>query len=357
MRGSALKTTGHLCFLLVALASLALHGAPARAQDPTRALTIAIESLDLKSIEKALRAGASASAPAPNLTGYGQVLTPIELAINARPANLPLKEVDGRIAAVIDLLIKRGAKMTISEEPVLVVIWRGYELVASRMVDAGLDVTQRVGGYTPAELALLHGHSSLHDTLVRRGAPPVSAKVRVQLLLMHGVDRLDTEIVSAALAAGADIDGHDPSGQTALTYLLSMPLLRDGSDRGIDAVSFMTYLLFSAKADPRVPNRNKDLPLNMFIRLNSFSEKLLDLSATLVSLFLKRGASVSAIDASRSTALHMAAQRGNAPVIAVLLKAGADSMAKDIRGDTPIDLARNSGIRNLLREQGRETLR
>ena len=354
MRGSALTTTVNFCILLVALALL---GAPARAQDPARALSSAIEALDLKSIEKALRSGASASAPNPNLTGFGLTLTPIELAINARPENLPAKEVDRRVVAVIDLLLKRGAKMTTSEEAIVVAIWRGYEQVVSRMVDAGLDLTQRVGGYTPAELALVHGHLSLYEAMVRRGAPPVSANVRVQLLLMHGVERLDTEIVSAAIAAGADIDAHDPSGQTALTYLLSTPLLRDGSARGLDAVSFMTHLLFSAKADPRVPDRNKNLPLNLFIRLNSFSEKLLDLSATLVSRFLKRGASVWATDASRSTALHIAAQRGNAPVIAVLLKAGADPRAKDIRGDTPIDLARNSEIRNLLREQGRETVR
>ena len=51
----------------------------------------------------------------------------------------------------------------------------------------------------------------------------------------------------------------------------------------------------------------------------------------------------------RVTALHLAARKGRADNVAVLLAAGADARWRDTRGRTPADLARGNGKADVAR--------
>jgi ankyrin repeat protein len=65
-------------------------------------------------------------------------------------------------------------------------------------------------------------------------------------------------------------------------------------------------------------------------------------SADVVRALVRGGARVDARDGvTGSTALHMAARRGNAVAAQALLECGADKSLRDRRGDTPLQRALN----------------
>ncbi|MBX9697093.1 MAG: ankyrin repeat domain-containing protein [Alphaproteobacteria bacterium] len=71
-----------------------------------------------------------------------------------------------------------------------------------------------------------------------------------------------------------------------------------------------------------------------------------------VGVLHKRGANVNAVDEVLSnTPLHMAAEAGHSEVVKLLIKHGADDKAKNVLGDTPLDLA-NEDVKNHLNIKG-----
>jgi ankyrin repeat protein len=60
------------------------------------------------------------------------------------------------------------------------------------------------------------------------------------------------------------------------------------------------------------------------------------------------GANVNAVDESRKSPLHFAAQAGKASIIPILVQNGASTAMSDLSGKTPIDLACSSHIRELI---------
>ncbi len=56
-----------------------------------------------------------------------------------------------------------------------------------------------------------------------------------------------------------------------------------------------------------------------------------------------------------TTPLHRAASEGHTEVVKILLKAGAKVNAKNNRGRTPLDYARQKQIKQLLRKHGAKT--
>ena len=57
-----------------------------------------------------------------------------------------------------------------------------------------------------------------------------------------------------------------------------------------------------------------------------------------VAVLLKAGAEVDVMNVHEATPLHLAAQQMNARAVKMLLDAGADSLAKDYDGETPLDV-------------------
>ncbi len=70
----------------------------------------------------------------------------------------------------------------------------------------------------------------------------------------------------------------------------------------------------------------------------------------LVKLLIDRGADVNRHDGlAKETPLHDAAQSGNAELVKLLLEAKANPAAKDFRGNTPLDLAKESNHPRVVR--------
>jgi ankyrin repeat protein len=60
------------------------------------------------------------------------------------------------------------------------------------------------------------------------------------------------------------------------------------------------------------------------------------------------GADINAVDESRKTPLHFAAEAGKASIIPLLVQNGASTARQDLKGKTPVDLACSSHVRELI---------
>lgn len=97
----------------------------------------------------------------------------------------------------------------------------------------------------------------------------------------------------------------------------------------------MVRFLLGVGADPNAKDSGFHTPLYSLANECAGGEEI-------VSILVGAGARVDACDGvQRTTALHMAARRGNLAVAQALLASGANPQARDRKGNTPADRARN----------------
>ena len=152
-------------------------------------------------------------------------------------------------------------------------------------------------------------------------APPAPEAVTA---FMEAALNGQTQVVSAALQAGMPADQTDEYGNSGL-MLASF----NGHTETMQA-------LLDAGATVDLRNRTGRTAL-MMASSGPFPEA--------VRLLLDRGADINVADADEHfTALMYAAAEGLAPVVDILLAAGADPAMKDIDGDTAAAFARRRGF-------------
>lgn len=183
----------------------------------------------------------------------------------------------------------------------------GYESVVSVLLQAGPDVNagRRVTGATPLTYASAANRSNIVDALLKAGAN-LSMPARDGTLPLHAaVAAGHLGIVKRLVSAGADIEARGPDMQTPLLVALS-------SNQPVIAM----YLLKEGRADP-TPQ----------------------------------------VASSKATALHLAAARAYAPVIALLLKNGNKELLEtrctgELNEATPLYLALDPDTAALLLDAG-----
>jgi ankyrin repeat protein len=177
--------------------------------------------------------------------------------------------------------------------------------------------------------------------------------------LRQAAARADRAAVEALLAKGADLNGNDRIGWTALHYAT------------INGNEAMVHFLLDAGADPNARNNlSWNTPLS-YDRIGvPLAESLLarggrlDLlddhgatplhavaeagNAAVVALYLERGAPVKVAKHDGQTALHLAARRGHSAIVRMLVDKGADAHARDQEGRTPLFLAVEAGEAGVL---------
>ncbi|XP_037532088.1 B-cell lymphoma 3 protein homolog [Nematolebias whitei] len=193
---------------------------------------------------------------------------------------------------------------------------------------------------TPLHLAVITKQAHMVDVLLRAGADP-------SVLDRHG---------QTALHLCCEYDQHD-----CLSVLVPFP-------------SFSSCL--------EIRNFDGLTPLHLAVLQGhqNLAEKLLDAGADINAMDIKSGQSplmhavesnnpdmvhflienrcdVNSQSYSGNTALHIACGRGQVDTVRLLLKSGADSSFKNYHNDTPVMVAKNKKIADVLRGRGSKQIR
>lgn len=319
----------------------------ARAASADADLIFALERADAAAVSKALRSGASASAPLAYPGKPTNKRTALQWLLGYVDASDdPPEQVEARRLGVLKLLFARGAKLSGHQDEMFATIVDGHEKVLRLLLDKGASPSGRIYGYTPVELAYREGKLELVELLVVRGGQPLSEREKLQIDIVQGARERNTDAIRTAIRAGADVNGTDPSGDTPLTAFLSAPIY--GHDR---YVSLLEELVVEWKANPGKGSEGEraTYPIIELVRMNSFREDYFRMTADLLEQLILRGADVHVTNRFKETALHVAAKEGNVPACRVLLKAGASASAADFQNRTPMSVAKNAETRALLR--------
>ncbi|HEY8521168.1 MAG TPA: ankyrin repeat domain-containing protein [Gammaproteobacteria bacterium] len=254
--------------------------------------------------------------------------------------------------------------------PLLYAARQGCVECARILLDAGaaVDMTDP-DGITPLLMALLNAHFDTAKLLLERGAnpnkwdwwgrTPLYAAVDYNTLPHGGrPDRPSTdattalEMVELLLDAGANPNAQlklfppyrslrmDRGADTILT-IGTTPLLRAARAADLPAMR----LLLERGAHVDLPQADGITPLMVAAGLGQSPRdtrgrfKTEAQSVEAAELLLRAGADVNARDARGRTALHGAASQGYDQLVAVLAADGADLMAADADGLTPMDAA------------------
>ncbi|XP_047455020.1 B-cell lymphoma 3 protein homolog [Mugil cephalus] len=232
------------------------------------------------------------------------------------------------------------------------------------------------------------GDTALHIAVVKGELAFVSKLIQLLLLAHNGVDIYNnlrqtplhlaviteqTNMVEALLRAGADPAALDRNGQTALHLCceygqrdcLSVVLSLSSSPLCLEIRNFgglsplhlavlqgrqdLAKMLLEAGADINAMDfKSGQSPLMHAVESNN---------PDMVHFLIENGCDVNSQSYSGNTALHSACGRGQVDTVRLLLKSGADSSIKNNHNDTPVMVARNKKIADVLRGRGSKHIR
>ena len=193
------------------------------------------------------------------------------------------------------------------------------------------------GGYTPLHKAAYAGHADLVTYLCGLGAD-LNAPSNSGSRPLHGAAFYGhMEATESLIDAGADVNVVNSGGYT--------PLLSAMAGGHIE----IAQVLITNGADPNVTTDGGQTALMVAAQAGNIE---------LTRLILSKNPDLEAVDSYRRTALLLTAREsGNTEVAALLIDAGANMNARDRFGGTPLGLAAwrgFAGIVDLLMERGAE---
>ena len=177
----------------------------------------------------------------------------------------------------------------------------GAEAEVRRLVDAGVDINH---GHRPSFLgAYFNGHVEIVRYLLSSGGDVNHNGHSEVTLLMAAINQEDLEFAAYLVEVGADVNLRLPrGGETAL------------HKAAVNNRTRSVQFLITNGAEVDLPAKVGGLSeMPVFSHLHG------------------------------ETALHIAAVRSDAELIDLLLQAGADPLLQTSKGQTPLDLARESG--------------
>ena len=262
---------------------------------------------------------------------------------------------------MIRLLLSRGARIDDRDNegwtPLLTVLsqWADQPNLVRFLLDSGANVRAKTkAGKTALTIAAMQGKEDMVALVLSKGVDVNARDIDgVTPLMVAASGRLDVHasIVKTLLAHGADVNAKDNEGRTAIEkameagYLDRVAMLKaHGSDVDImplNRARNQALLLAAEREDIErakallqdgadVNYKNAQGTTSLMIACQK------DHGGPLISLLIGLGADVHAVDASRGTALHYAADAYDAAKLKPLLEKGADPNSRDGEGNTAL---------------------
>lgn len=192
-------------------------------------------------------------------------------------------------------------------------------------VEAGHAVDCRdEDGFSPLHFAARHGRNEAAELLLSLGADPNARNDYGETPLHLAWDCAD--MAALLVAAGAEHSARADDGET--------PLHRSAEENECARLAF----LLDAGADPSVRDNAGLTPMHLAAVAGSFE----------ASRILAPRSDLAAVDENGMTPLHLASNNGHSRVCSMLLEAGADPLAEDSEGRTPVDVAYGDETKSLM---------
>jgi ankyrin repeat protein len=227
--------------------------------------------------------------------------------------------------------LKDGAD--VDEEFANAVLATDYERL-TLLLGKGADINKKdLQGYTPLTSAIRLGSIDATRYLLDHGAKVEAPDHDGWPPIFHAVMRNDVPTIQLLVKKGASVEARTPDGYTPLSVAVeekkfdAAKALVDAGAKPDEAVSEKRITpLMVAASEPPPESRTRKLM------------QTLD-SIAVAKELVRRGANVNARTIDDATPLMIAAARDNAPMIGLLLQAGAKADLKNKDGETAYDIA------------------
>ncbi|XP_074511025.1 B-cell lymphoma 3 protein homolog [Sebastes fasciatus] len=193
---------------------------------------------------------------------------------------------------------------------------------------------------TPLHLAVITQQANMVETLLRDGADPAALDRNGQTALHLCCEYDQRDCLSVVLPCPLSSTCLEIRNYEGLSPL-HLAVLRGHKD--------LARMLLDAGADINAMDiKSGQSPLMHAVESNN---------ADMVHFLIESGCDVNSQSYSGNTALHGACGRGQVETVRLLLKSGADSSLKNYHNDTPVMVAKNKKIADVLRGRGSNQIR
>ncbi len=256
---------------------------------------------------------------------------------------------------MVDLLIEAkadvNAKDVFGQTPLHYAAYKGNVEIVRRLIAAGADVNaeEEIDGNTPLHVALMKSKEDVALELINAGADVAKANRQGKTPLHLAARECLIRAAEELLKRGAPVDAVDEEGNTPLHYAVECCIYKIGDNIKCCSNklhSKMMSLLLNYGADVKVRNKIGETVLLKFLMGCEFCKKWTISTEDCedgFKILINAGADVVAADADGITPLHIAARAGYLTVVETLLKMGAPPDVEDAKGATPLNYAKRSG--------------
>lgn len=233
-------------------------------------------------------------------------------------------------------------KAIIHRDMVTVKAAPGHLAVAKLLLKHGAQIDrQDHSGLTPLHTMVERGMLQMAELLIKNGANPWLPTRQYLVTPLHRMADMGYDgLIALSLQKwpAQPVDVRDYAGNTPLMYV-GFSSYRDArQSAGLEALGGAVSMLNPAGGQENSPQSQAP------------TAKIEENHLRAVRLLIQRGADVNAPASGEDnkTPLHHAAESGARPLVAELLKHGADSAARTGTGQTPLDIAKANNHTELL---------